>query len=672
MTVIKYSGQSFAVRCIVALAGLLVFLTVSRSLFAQAGIWATPGPDGGDARAFAAVPGDADHLYLGGTDSWVYESLDSGRNWRRLSRIGDETTGENQSFIVDNLIVDSANPQRLYAGVWRVDQPDGGLFVSKDGGRSWRQVPGLKGQSIRSLVQSASDPRTLVAGTLEGVFRSMDGGADWQQISPPGSREIHEVESLAVDPKDADVIYAGTWHLPWKTSNGGKTWHSIKHGVIDDSDVFSIILDPIHPQTVYASACSGIYKSENGGELFHKVQGIPSTARRTRVLVQDTHNRAVVYAGTTEGLYRTRDAGRVWQPLTGPDVIINDIYLDPAHPGRILLATDRGGVLASEDGGATFASSNAGFSARKVGALLVAEHSAGEILAGIVNDKSYGGVFASEDGGAHWRQSAQGLDGRDVFALAEAKDGTILAGTSHGIFLRTAAETSGSAEWKMQSTIVNHGTRIVTISVNGRPVNRLEPITLPARELSAHVSALDLSTESWLAASEEGLFTSTDHGSTWQGGMGLGAEAYESVAVGAGWMVAARRNGAIYSRDQGLTWDAMPLPSRIKNIHAILFTPQGDLWVGAGDGIYVSRDKGKGWFWLDKVPVLYLDDLSLDATSGRVLAGSRRDQRVFLIDPQTFGYTTMQTGFPLYRVRSAHGQLLAATLQDGVITHRAP
>ena len=62
-----------------------------------------------------------------------------------------------------------------------------------------------------------------------------------------------------------NVIYAGTWHLPWKTTDGGATWTSIKQGIIEDSDVFSILVDPKQPKVVYLSACSGIYKSEDGG-----------------------------------------------------------------------------------------------------------------------------------------------------------------------------------------------------------------------------------------------------------------------------------------------------------------------------------------------------------------------------------------------------------------------
>ena len=172
-------------------------------------------------------------------------------------------------------------------------------------------------------------------------------------------------------PKDPDVVYAGTWHLPWKTADGGKNWENIKQGVIDDSDVFSIILDPEQPDIVYASACSGIYKSLNAGALFKKIQGIPATARRTRMLRQDPVHRDTVYAGTTEGLYKTTDAGRTFQRMTGPDVIINDVFVDPQNPDRVLLATDRSGVLTSSDAGVSFKESNRGFSARKVEALLV-------------------------------------------------------------------------------------------------------------------------------------------------------------------------------------------------------------------------------------------------------------------------------------------------------------
>ena len=636
-------------------------------------LWRSIGPFGGDARSFAAVPGEPQHIYLGGIDNWIFESHDTGATWTRLSKI--DTTDEQGDLIVDSVVIDAANHKTIFAGVWRAGRADGGLYVSRDAGSSWKPIAALHGQKVLSLAQSASDPSILVTGTLEGVFRSKDHGESWQRISPPAdnplSREIHEVESLAIDPKNPDVIYAGTWHLPWKTSDGGANWHNIKQGVIDDSDVFSIILDPVRPSTVYASACSGIYKSEDGGELFHKIQGIPATARRTRVLMQDTKHREIVYAGTTEGLYRTRDAGKEWKLVTGSDVIINDIYLDPEHEGHILLATDRGGVLASEDGGATFAQSNQGFSARKVEALVADSRDPQRILAGVVNDKSLGGVFLTTDGGGSWAQIAGGLDGRDVFTLAEAKDGTILAGTGHGIFALSGIESGAAAQWVMKSTVVNYGTKIVSSMNGGHKVNRLEKVTIPAREMSGHVSAFDLTSDVWIAATSEGVFTSVDSGTTWQGGLVMGSAAYRSVATSNGELLAARREGVVFSRDAGKTWAPMQLPSRIKDIRKVVFSKDEALWIAAGDGVYFSRGSTNGqrdWFWLNKVPVRDVGDLSFDAQTGRMLVSSRSSQVLYSIDPANLSFDGVGTGFRLFLARSAGGVRFAASLQDGVLT----
>ena len=408
--------------------------------------WNAVGPDGGDARSLEAVNGDPNHLYLGTANSWIYESIDEGASWHRLARLD-----ASDDLVVDDVVVDPGDPSLIYAAAWKFDRPDGGLWISHDAGKTWKSNPGLQGQSVRAFAQAPSDHNILFAGTLQGVFRSTDAGGSWQQISPSGSKEIHEVESLAVDPRNPGIVYAGTWHLPWKTTDGGKNWQNIKQGVIDDSDVFSIIVDPDKPNIVYASACSGIYKSANGGALFKKIQGIPATARRTRVLRQDPVHRDTVYAGTTEGLYKTTDAGRTFQRMTGPDVIVNDVFVDPKNPDRVLLATDRSGVLTSTDAAVSFKESNHGFSARKVEALLVDAGIPSRVYAGVVNDKQYGGVFVSDDGGNEWKHIAQGLDGRDVFSLAESSDGTVLAGTNSGIF----AFDAESSTWKPKNTIAN-------------------------------------------------------------------------------------------------------------------------------------------------------------------------------------------------------------------------
>jgi photosystem II stability/assembly factor-like uncharacterized protein len=616
------------------------------------------GPDGGDARSLESVPGEPSHLFLGSANSWIYESQDEGASWHRLAKL-DGT----DDLVVDSIVVDSRNPSLVYAAAWKFDRPDGGLWVSHDGGRNWKPDPGLSGQSIRAFTQAPSDPRILFAGTLQGVFRSTDAGDSWQQISPQGSKEIHEVESLAVDPNDPDIVYAGTWHLPWKTTDGGKNWENIKQGVIDDSDVFSIIVDPEKPNVVYASACSGIYKSSNGGNLFKKIQGIPATARRTRVLRQDPVHHDTVFAGTTEGLYKTTDGGRTFERMTGPDVIINDVFIDPKNPDRVVLATDRSGVLTSEDGGVSFKDSNRGFSARKVEALLVDPGNPSQMYAGVVNDKMYGGVFVSTDGGAHWKHMGEGLEGRDVFALAQSPDALVLAGTNSGIF----ALDSDSGTWKPRNTIANSIPKAVPEVVHGKHVTVEKHEKAPVRELSSHVFAFDLSGDAWLAATAGGVFTSKDKGETWQGGPVVGVVDYLSVAAHGPVMVAARPQGVALSNDAGQTWWPMGVPTVLTRIHRVAFSADGTIWVGAREGVYFTRDKGLTWMWVHRLPLAGVDDLFYDSNLNRILVSSRGSDQVYSIDAKSLDWKWLQTGFPLALVRPAGDRLMAATLDDGVV-----
>ena len=426
---------------------VIAIMLLSFATAAGAAPWAVLGPDGGDVRSLSYDPQNPDHIFLGTSTGELFASSDNGHSWSRFAHLG-----EGDDLVLDHIVVDPQNSKTLFVAAWSVDnQQSGDVFRSRDGGKSWEALPDMHGKSIRALAMAAADSRVLVAGALDGAYRSRDGGNSWQRISSSRQAEIKNIKSIAVDPRNPDVVYAGTWHLAWKTDDGGAHWRQINQGMIDDSDVFSIIVNGSNPAVVFASACSGIYKSENAGEVFHKIQGIPFSARRTRVLKQDSANPAVVYAGTTEGLWKTSDTGRSWRRVTGSEIVVNDVLIDPRNSRRALLATDRGGVLASDDGAETFLASNHGYSHRYVTSILADQHDPNTVFVGVLNDREWGGVFASQDGGQHWLQKSQGLEGRDVFSLQQASNGGLVAGTNRGIFL---LEPNAGA-WHPLNNVVN-------------------------------------------------------------------------------------------------------------------------------------------------------------------------------------------------------------------------
>ena len=642
--------------------------------------WFPFGPDGGDARSLAADPHDHLHLYLGTANGWVYESHNGAKSWSRLALVG-----RRDDLAIDHIIVDSTDVKHIVAGGWVLGHPDGGLFVSHDSGKTWTNNGEMSGQSIRALAVAPSDPKTLVAGTLKGVYRSVDGGTKWQLISPEGSTELHEVESIAIDPKDPQIIYAGTWHLPWKTTDGGAHWTNIKDGVIEDSDVFSIILDPKTPSVVYASACSGIYKSEDGGEKFHKIQGIPSTARRTRVLMQDPGHLETVFAGTTEGMYRSDDSGGTWA-RTISDVIVNDVYVDPTDSNRVLLATDRGGVLASRDRGNSFEPSNSGFSARQITSYVADARRPAYVYVGAVNDKEWGGVFASENGGLSWVQESTGLMGRDVFSLAQASDGTIIAGTGHGIYRLNGAVWSRAGKVAANVPVKDSKPSGETTSRLGTPrvqmkkarkvkvIRQARPAKIKAiavkevPDFDGSVYSFAQAGDRIYAATSEGLLSSGTAGESWERVAGVEKRDLQFVAVTKSTMAIADRKSLMVSVDGGKTWAAGRLPAGLMQITALAADGAGGIWVGGREGAFFSTDRGTNWGTLGNLYVKDVNSMFFAQSTDRVLITTGgRSTMAFAVRVPDRSVQFWDTGWNLRFVRPVGDHMIAATLFDGIV-----
>lgn len=404
-------------------------------------VWQMTGPFGGDVTALIVDPRQADHILIGTSDGQLFRSTDGGTIWKRL-RPGINAPG----FIVTVLLFDHEQAKTIYAGVKPISDlseqaSGGGLFVSKDNGESWREMAGLRGRAVRGLVQSVKDPNVLTIAARDGIYRTPDRGQKWERITPLEDAELRNFHSVALDPRDANTVYVGTSHLPWKTTDAGQTWKragSKETGMIDDSDIMSIHIDAANPDTVLMSACSGIYRSTDASAKWAKIQGIPSTSRRTHTIYQHPTRPEVIFAGTTEGLWLSTGGGKpdTWRRVTSLRLTINAVAVHPDRPDRVFLGTEDNGVLVSNDGGESYEASNAGFVNRHVRTVLADRTERGRVYAGVIFDGVNSGLFVSEDGGITWQQSMNGMGVRDVYSLYQpaARPETIYAGTNHGLF----------------------------------------------------------------------------------------------------------------------------------------------------------------------------------------------------------------------------------------------
>lgn len=637
-------GTRSFVNCKLLIVMSLILLCAS----AWAGQWTALGPDGGDVRSLTYDPHNPDHIFLGTSTGTIFMSTNGGQDWSRVAHLG-----SGDDYVIDHIALDPQNSEKIYAAVWSVEnQQAGDLFHSHNGGKTWEIVPAMHGKSIRAMSVAASDSRVLTVGALDGVYRSKDAGKNWEKISSANS-EIKNIESIAVDPKDPSVVYAGTWHLAWKTANGGANWQHINKGMIDDSDVFSIIVDSSNSSVVFASACSGIYKSQTAGEQFQKIQGIPFSARRTRVLKQDPSNPAVVYAGTTEGLWKTADSGKTWKRVTNPEVVVNDVMVDPRNSQRVLLATDRAGVLASSNGAESFTASNHGYTHRYVTTILADKKDPETIYVGVVNDRELGGVFASHDGGQHWTQKSAGLDGRDVFVLKQAADGDIIAGTNRGMFeLRRNAST-----WSPINNVMEEkGSKKTKTAVRS--------------VLTAKVSDIEITPKRWLAATAAGLYTSSNEGQSWNGGPVMGQKDFVSVQADGELIALATRSSVLTSTNGGAKWqDSNTLSPFVSSIRSLTITPDKEIMIASREGAFRSPNAGGGWEHMQNgLPDKNISSITYDQSSHRLLATSTETGVVF--ESQDNGQSWLRgpdTGYPLRRISVVHGHYVAATPFDGVV-----
>ena len=588
-------------RVSIALA-LIAAVGITTSVRAQS--WMPVGPPGGNVRALVADPARPNHLYLGTGSSTFYRSDDGGRRWMRSS--GFPVKG----CSLDEIVV--GRNGAVFVGYWEINGRGGGVARSDDGGKTFSVLKGMVGESVRALAVCPADRQVIAAGTLSGVFLSGDGGQSWRRITPEGHPDLHNVESMAFNPTDPKTLYVGTWHLGWWTTDAGVSWQPMHRGMEEDSDIMTLTVDPRDPSTLYATACTGIYRAARPGEPWTTLRGIPEGQRRTRAFALDESDDNVLFAGTTTGLWISEDRGAHWRRVTPTELVINALVVRP--DGTILLGTEDAGVLRSADRGETWKASNEGFSERFVTRMLFDDASS-RLLIAVRGDARHGGVFASAGVRGPWTRLGEGLEGRQVLSLASL-GGTLFAGTDQGIFARGPQATI----WTPMPMPLNRATTNPRVTeLIAQPPHGLLAVTSkgivrtrdgrqwtqPALEIGDEIWSLAVSpmeSNCILAATSAGFFRSTDGGATWKqvSPRLKGVVPHEIVFVPTDDRVlfATTSAGLYRSDDQAETWSQVSGGIPHTDLMGIAVHPDGRTMCVADftwGGIFRSTDAGRSW-----------------------------------------------------------------------------
>ena len=321
--------------------------------------------------------------------------------------------------------VDPGDPRHLLAG-------GGGVWESRDGGRSW--APRADDQptaAVGAVAFAPGDPAVAYAGTGQGealaalgvgLLRSGDGGATWRALV---AKELLGAgfHDLLVDPEDPGRLLAATTAGLWASADGGLSWEprlagrswAVSHGAAGE---------------LLAGGEFGLHRSEDGGATWQRVPLASAPGGFDRVAVAQGPGGQVAYvfaAGDGVGhLWRRDHPGGPFDPVKPPaDLDSRRAWhswacaADPGDPGVVWLGAaglHRG--ARGRDGRWSWVD----LATRPAGDSLPAGQHAvvfetGDPLALYVANE--GGLFRSPDGGRTWRSLAPGLAVAEVDRLAD-------------------------------------------------------------------------------------------------------------------------------------------------------------------------------------------------------------------------------------------------------------
>lgn len=351
--------------------------------------WDVSGPffTGWEVYHLKGSPADPDRIYASQTSGWfgqiIQRSDDAGKTWHQPGTPPGESTtdqrgwpkGESNKFIYDtkaapltthqfydgtqhpwefkrvwHIEPSLTDPETVYAGI-----EDAAIFRSTDGGKSWNELPGLRGHGtgpkwqpgaggmcLHTIILDPSNPKRIwIAISAAGAFRSDDGGASWKPINkglysqyiPNPTAEVgHCVHHIAMNPKKPGTLFMQKhWHV-MRSDDAGDNWTKISGNLPTDFG-FVIDVNTNEPETVYVVPIKSdsehyvhegklrVFRSKTGGNEWEPLtKGLPQANCYVNVfrdaMAVDKLDKCGVYFGTTGGqVYASNDAGDSWNPI---------------------------------------------------------------------------------------------------------------------------------------------------------------------------------------------------------------------------------------------------------------------------------------------------------------------------------------------------------------------
>ena len=524
-----------------------------------------------------------DSVLFASTPSGLFKSTDASGSWTKLSG-GLPAVEITAVAYSPNFATDST----LYAAVLGF-----GLYASANGGTDWTllSTSGLTDLSLTGvqLVEGEFGNLIVIVRTATKVFRSEDSGATWAERTTglPGSVQIVTLE-LSPDFRTSGLALAGTRsNGVYRTRNGGTSWSSVGLSADGPTNVFEFSTDYSADNTVFVgTSTGGFYKStDNGATFTQKSTGLD---RKNVTAISVSNNfRAdkTVFAGGGEGgVFKTVDVGDNWAEIgsglnTARTQVI-DFSNNYVNDGTIFVAT-QSGVFRSADRGTTWSRVSWNLPFQPVRSLAVSSNYSndGHVLVGVENNGYYRTFVGA---GNSWVAQSVGLgtpviNGPNALALSPnfGTDLTAFAGGPGGIY-RT---TQSGAQWSLVSS------GIVFADVSSLTVS------------PAYTSDLTV----FAGTRGAGIYRSTTNGESWLAvSTGLGNFVISQVSVSPDFatdrtVLAATDAGVFISTDGGSTWAATSLTI---GASAVVFAPGGRVFAatsGIGGAAHQSVDGGRTW-----------------------------------------------------------------------------